>query len=147
MCWNKPCLFIQPKGHTIAVDMRGNILVAVFNDNAIHLLDQTLTFQKLLMTAEDGLQRPTSVALDAEGYLYVGCKDGQIHVMNYQYLLNTKRQTRLEIEHSKEIPKQMFYEDFCPKFSEENWLKLGKTDCFKAKKKCPTAFLYPFRER
>lgn len=85
----------------IAVDMRGNILVAVFNDNAIHLLDQTLTFQKLLMTAEDGLQRPTSVALDAEGYLYVGCEDGQIHVMNYQYLLNTNRQTRLEIEHSK----------------------------------------------
>lgn len=39
----------------IAVDKRGNILVAVVNDNAIHLLDQTLTFQKLLMTEEDGL--------------------------------------------------------------------------------------------
>lgn len=85
----------------IAEDMRGNILVAVVNDNAIHLLDQTLTFQKLLMTEEDGLQRPTSVALDAEGYLYVGFEDGQIHVVNYQYLLNTNRQARLEIKHSK----------------------------------------------
>lgn len=80
----------------IAVDMRGNILVAVVNDNAIRLLDQTLTFQKLLVTEEDGLHRPTSVALDSEG-----CDNGQIHVMNYQYLLNTNRQTRLGIKHSK----------------------------------------------
>lgn len=89
------CAFI-PKD--IAIDNLGNLLVAVPNDNAIHLLDKTLTFQKLLMMEEDGLQRPTSVALDDEGYLYVGCDDGQIHVMNYQYLLNTNRLTRLKIE-------------------------------------------------
>lgn len=29
------------------------------------------------MTEEDDLKRPTSVALDTEGYLYVGCEDGQ----------------------------------------------------------------------
>lgn len=40
----------------------------------------------------------TSVALDREGYLYVGCENGQIHVMNYQYLMNTNRQTRVRIE-------------------------------------------------
>lgn len=34
----------------IAIDHRGSLLVAVPNDNAIHLLDKTLTFQKLLMT-------------------------------------------------------------------------------------------------
>lgn len=50
----------------IAVDKRGNILVAVVNDNAIHLLDQTLTFQTLLMTEEDGLHRPTSLALHGQ---------------------------------------------------------------------------------
>lgn len=82
----------------IAIDHNGRLLVAVSNDNAVHLLDKNLTFLKLLMTEEDGLERPTSVALDTEGYLYVGCKDGQIHVVNYQYFLNTNRLTRLNIE-------------------------------------------------
>lgn len=79
------------------MDCGCNILVAVPNDNAIHLLDKTLTFQKLLMTEEDGLYRQTSVALDAGGYMYVGCEDGQIHVLNYEYFLNTDRLTRLKI--------------------------------------------------
>uniref|UniRef100_K1QFJ6 Uncharacterized protein n=1 Tax=Magallana gigas TaxID=29159 RepID=K1QFJ6_MAGGI len=80
----------------IAVDRCGNILVSVPNDNAIHLLDKTLTFKKLLMTEEDCLHRPTAVALDAEGYLCVGCENGQIHVVNYQCLLNTNRLRRLK---------------------------------------------------
>lgn len=84
----------------IAIDHRNHILLVVPNDNAIHLLDTSLNFQKLLMTEEDGLQRPTSVALDIEGYLYVGCADGRIHVVNYQYLLNTNRLTRLHFEES-----------------------------------------------
>lgn len=93
-----PSSAFNPKD--IVLDKHGNILVAVFNDNAIHFLDKTLTFQKLLMTEEDGLYRPTSVALDAEGFLYVGCEDGQIHVLNYQYFLNTDRLTRMKIEQS-----------------------------------------------
>lgn len=82
----------------IAVDRYGNILVSVPNDNAIHLLDKTLTFKTILMTEEDGLHRPTAVALDAEGYLYVGCGNGQIHVVNYQYLLNKNRLRRLKFQ-------------------------------------------------
>lgn len=82
----------------IALDNQGNILVAVSNDNAIHLLDKSLTFQRLLMTEEDGLYRPTSVALDSEGFLYVGCENGQIHVVSYQYLLKTNRLTRLKFQ-------------------------------------------------
>lgn len=90
-----PICAFNPKD--IAIDHLSNLLVAVPNDNAIHLLDKSLSFQKLLMTEEDGLYRPTSVALDAEGYMYVGCEDGQIHVLNYQYFLNTDRLTRLKI--------------------------------------------------
>lgn len=89
-----PSYAFNPKD--IALDELGNVLVAVSNDNAIHLLDKSLIFQKLLMTEEDGLHRPTSVALDIEGYLYVGFEDGQIHIVNYQYLLNTNRLTRLK---------------------------------------------------
>lgn len=36
----------------IAIDNRGNILVTVPNDNAIYLLHNSLTFQKLLMSSE-----------------------------------------------------------------------------------------------
>ncbi|XP_056014987.1 uncharacterized protein LOC125676724 [Ostrea edulis] len=80
----------------MTTDKQNNILLAVQNDNAIHLLDKSLTFQKLLMTAEDGLYRPTSVALDRDGYLWVGCENGELHIVNYRYLLNTDRQTRLK---------------------------------------------------
>jgi hypothetical protein len=82
----------------MTTDNQNNILLAVSNDNAIHLLDKSLTFQKLLMTAEDGLHRPSSVALDRDGYLWVGCEDGQIHIVNYHYLLTTDRQTRLKLK-------------------------------------------------
>lgn len=89
-----PSSAFSPKD--IALDHLGNLLVVVSNDNAIHLLDKNLTFQKLLMTEEDDLKRPTSVALDTEGDLYVGCEDGHVHVVNYQYFLNTNRLTRLK---------------------------------------------------
>lgn len=104
----------------IAKDYRGNILVAVPNDNAIHFLDKSLAFQKLLMTEEDGLHQPTSVALDAEGYLYVGCKNGQIHVVNYQYLLNTNRLRRLKYHKLGSKDNSMnFPGKFCPKIFDE----------------------------
>lgn len=111
------CAFIP---HDIAIDIRGSLLVAVRNDNAIHLLDNTLAFQRLLMTEEDGLHGPTSVALDAEGFLYVGCEDGQIHVVNYQYLLNTNRQTRLKFQNlSSNDSSLTFPGHFCQKIFDE----------------------------
>ncbi|XP_048770403.2 uncharacterized protein LOC125676607 [Ostrea edulis] len=83
----------------MTTDNESNILLAVQNDNAIHLLDKSLTFKTLLMTAEDGLYCPSSVALDRDGYLWVGCEDGWLHIVNYHYLLNTDRQTRLKLKH------------------------------------------------
>lgn len=104
----------------IAIDNRGNILVAVPDDNAIHLLDNSLTFQKLLMTEEDGLHRPTSVALDGERFLYVGCENGQIYVVNYQYLLNTNRQARLKFQKLSSKDSSLdFPGHFCPKIFNE----------------------------
>ncbi|XP_061196376.1 uncharacterized protein LOC133204639 [Saccostrea echinata] len=83
-------------------DSNNNVLLAVQNDNAIHLLNKALKFQKLLLTEEDGLRLPSSLALDNFGYLWVGCEDGQIHVVNYQYLLMTDRLARLKYRSAKE---------------------------------------------
>ena len=78
----------------IAFDDKGNVLLVVRDDNAIHLLDKSLKFQRLILTEEDGLHLPRSVTLDSSGYLWVGCKDGKIHAFNYQYLLETERSAR-----------------------------------------------------
>lgn len=78
----------------LIIDSKGNILLAEPNDNAIHLLDKSLMFQRLLLTGEDGLTGPRSVTLDPSGYLWVGCSDGQIRVFNYQYLMCTDRKSR-----------------------------------------------------
>ena len=78
----------------MAIDYKDNVLLVVRDDNAIHLLDKSLKFQRLILTEEDGLQLPCSVTLDNTGYLWVGCKDGKIHVFNYLYLLETERSAR-----------------------------------------------------
>lgn len=78
----------------LTIDSKGNILLAEPNDNAIHLLDKSLKFKRLLLTEEDGLTGPRSVTLDPSGYLWVGCSDGQIRVFNYQYLMCTDRKSR-----------------------------------------------------
>ncbi|XP_062613656.1 uncharacterized protein LOC134275389 [Saccostrea cucullata] len=84
---SSPELRFRPTDLTL--DSQNNVLVAVYNDNAIYLLDKSLTFQKLLMTEEDGLRQPTAIAIDTIGYLWVGCENGQTHRINYQYLLST----------------------------------------------------------
>ena len=76
------------------IDNKENILVVVNDDRAIHLLDRSLKFQRLILSEEDGLQSPWSVTLDSSGYLWVGCRDGTVHVFNYQYLLRTERSAR-----------------------------------------------------
>ena len=76
------------------IDNKENILVVVNDDRAIHVLDRSLKFQRLILSEEDGLQSPWSVTLDSSGYLWVGCKDGKIHAFNYQYLLETERSAR-----------------------------------------------------
>ncbi|XP_078314894.1 uncharacterized protein LOC144619775 [Crassostrea virginica] len=78
----------------MAIDDKENVLLVVRNDNAVHLLDKSLKFQRLILNEEDGLQLPLSITLDSSGYLWVGCLHGKIHVFNYQHLLRTERTGR-----------------------------------------------------
>ncbi|XP_022333766.2 uncharacterized protein LOC111130815 [Crassostrea virginica] len=78
----------------MTIDDKDNVLLVVRDDNAIHLLDKSLKFQRLILTEEDGLKSPWCVTLDSSGYLWVGCQDGKVHAFNYQYLLKTERSAR-----------------------------------------------------
>ena len=78
----------------MAIDDKDNVLLVVRDDNAVHLLDKSLKFQRLILNEEDGLQSPSSITLDNSGYLWVGCLHGKIHVFNYQHLLRTERTGR-----------------------------------------------------
>ena len=40
----------------MAIDDKGSVLLVVRDDNAIHLLDKSLKFKRLILTVEDGLQ-------------------------------------------------------------------------------------------
>lgn len=68
----------EPRG--IACDVRGHIFVADSTNNAIHMLDHTGVFMRMIATEADGLYGPYSVAVDKEDYLWVGCRDADIKV-------------------------------------------------------------------
>ena len=40
----------------MAIDDKDSVLLVVRDDNAIHLLDKSLKFKRLILTVEDGLQ-------------------------------------------------------------------------------------------
>lgn len=68
----------EPRG--IACDARGHIFVADSTNNAIHMLEHTGVFMRMVVTEADGLYGPYSVAVDKEDYLWIGCRDADIKV-------------------------------------------------------------------
>lgn len=69
--------------NSIACDKYCQILVADSHNRAIHLVDKDGRFIKLLLTEEDGIGEPWSVAVDKEGFLWVGDTDGTVKVFKY----------------------------------------------------------------
>ncbi|WAR10978.1 LIN41-like protein [Mya arenaria] len=68
----------EPRG--IACDARGHIFVADGAGHAIHMLDHTGRFMRHVVTEDQGLFGPYSVAVDRDDYLWVGCRDADIKV-------------------------------------------------------------------
>ena len=69
--------------NAIACDRYCQILIADSHNRAIHLVDRDGHFIKLLLTAKDGLGEPWSVAVDSEGFLWVGDTEGNVRVYKY----------------------------------------------------------------
>lgn len=68
----------EPRG--IACDSRGHIFVADGANHSVHMLDHTGKFMRYIVTKEQGIYGPYSVAIDKEDYLWIGCRDANVKV-------------------------------------------------------------------
>lgn len=71
----------DPRG--ITCDSYGHVIVADYSSNMIHLLDRHGRFLMYLLTEEDGIFGPTSVAVDKAGFLWVGGGDATVKIYRY----------------------------------------------------------------
>lgn len=69
--------------NAIACDKYCQVLIADSHNRAEHLVDRDGHFIKLLLTAKDGLGEPWSVAVDSEGFLWVGDTEGNVRIYKY----------------------------------------------------------------
>nr|XP_022306312.1 tripartite motif-containing protein 2-like [Crassostrea virginica] len=68
-----------PRG--IITDTWSQIVVADYNNNCLHILDQDGQF--LRCVDDCGLENPHGLSVDSEGRLWVGCETGKIKVIQY----------------------------------------------------------------
>ena len=73
----------DPRG--IACDSRGHIFVADGASHVVHMLDHVGKLMRLIVTQEQGLYGPYSVAVDREEYLWVGCRDANVKVFKLNW--------------------------------------------------------------
>ncbi|XP_061164983.1 uncharacterized protein LOC133173934 [Saccostrea echinata] len=71
----------DPRG--ITYDSFGHVIVTDYSSNSIHLLDHSGRFLRLLLSEKDGIFAPTSVAVDENGYLWIGGGNATIKVYSY----------------------------------------------------------------
>ena len=65
----------------IVTDTLSQIIVADYNNNCLHILDQDGQF--LRCVDDCGLEKPYGLSVDNEGRLWVGCETGNIKVIQY----------------------------------------------------------------
>lgn len=80
----------DPRG--IACDRFGHVLVADYNSNSVHLLDHSGRFLRLLLTDADGMFGPTSIAIDEDGFLWIGGGNATVRVYRYIKADETKKE-------------------------------------------------------
>lgn len=73
----------EPCGLTC--DRYGHVLVTDYKNHCVHLLDQQGQHLCNILTEKDGIKNPFSVAVDDDGFLWLGCSLGMVHI--FQYLL------------------------------------------------------------
>jgi streptogramin lyase len=73
----------EPCGLTC--DRYGHVLVTDYKNHCVHLLDQQSQHLCNILSEKDGIKNPFSVAVDGDGFLWLGCSLGMVHI--FQFLL------------------------------------------------------------
>ncbi|XP_021376945.1 uncharacterized protein LOC110465455 [Mizuhopecten yessoensis] len=76
-----PASRFHPRG--MCQDKDGCLVVTDYWNHALHLLTPEGKFSKFLMREEDGLMFPTAVAIDNYRHLWIGQRDGKVHIIKY----------------------------------------------------------------
>ncbi|CAG2249888.1 TRIM56 [Mytilus edulis] len=74
----------EPRG--LACDSRGFIFVTDNANDAIHLLDHSGKFIRLILTSNDEVYGPYATAIDSKGFLWVGARDATVKVFKVTYI-------------------------------------------------------------
>ena len=68
----------------ICADRIGNILIADFINDQVHILSQLGEFIRYLLSRSHSLYRPVSIDLDADGYLWITEETSALRVVRYR---------------------------------------------------------------
>jgi len=69
--------------HCITHDKYDNLFVTDKKNHRVWALHKDVTEAKCLLDSTRGIEFPHGIAVDCEGNLWVGCKNGKIHVIEY----------------------------------------------------------------
>lgn len=64
----------------VCAGVDGNFLVIDSNDDTVHLLNPKGEFLRIILSTDDGLRGITCIAIDIFGWLWIGCKNGKVHL-------------------------------------------------------------------
>ena len=67
----------------VCTDQMGHILITDYNNHCVHILDQEGRFIQYFLTSQQGLDLPTTIDVDKEGYGWVGEGKGRVKVVRY----------------------------------------------------------------
>ena len=56
----------------VCTDQMGHVLITDFNNNRVHILDQEGQFIQYVLTSQQGMDYPTTIDVDREGYVWMG---------------------------------------------------------------------------
>ena len=67
----------------VCTDEMGLVLITDHDNKRVHILDQEGQFIQYVLTSQQGLDCPTTIAVDREGYVWVGEVGGHVKVARY----------------------------------------------------------------
>ena len=67
----------------VCTDQMGHVLITDYKNNRVHILGQEGQFIKYVLTSQQGLNQPTTIDVDREGYVWVGEHNQCVKVARY----------------------------------------------------------------